>query len=322
MGYQKTLSLWGAKGVLPHGIVQGAVGDCWWLAGMAALAEWPTRLQQVFSRWDWQKGIYEISLWRQGKPWKFVVDDYVASTPQTEESHARPIFTSMGPNGAVWPMILEKAGAKFWGTFERQDMGGFFGMAYYALTGRPNKEGVTIVDSASFYDLLKKHDNAHDVMNCAALKSNTYAAKVKVFDSHAYTLLGVHDYTDQNGKLWHLVKVRNPHGGGEYNGTFSDIDDKHMNQHAMEKLNHTPGDDGTFFMPFSEFAKGFSDVSFGHWGDKDQYVTLPAKWDRTKPINGVSFTLTNPIKQDVFVGYIHRDYKSQMSNACRSSWTL
>jgi hypothetical protein len=37
-------SLWGSKGIRPAAINQGNLGDCWWLASMAAIAEWDDRI--------------------------------------------------------------------------------------------------------------------------------------------------------------------------------------------------------------------------------------------------------------------------------------
>ena len=37
-------SLWGSQGVLPQGTSQGGLGDCWFLASCAALAETPARI--------------------------------------------------------------------------------------------------------------------------------------------------------------------------------------------------------------------------------------------------------------------------------------
>jgi hypothetical protein len=42
-------SLWGSKGVRPDGVVQGELGDCWFLATMSALAENPDRIKNIFT---------------------------------------------------------------------------------------------------------------------------------------------------------------------------------------------------------------------------------------------------------------------------------
>lgn len=41
-------SLFGAEGVLPNGVTQGNLGDCWFLASAAALAEFPYRIKRIF----------------------------------------------------------------------------------------------------------------------------------------------------------------------------------------------------------------------------------------------------------------------------------
>jgi hypothetical protein len=45
----KKASLWGRKGVRPDGVVQGYLGDCWFLATMSALAEKGDRIKNMFT---------------------------------------------------------------------------------------------------------------------------------------------------------------------------------------------------------------------------------------------------------------------------------
>lgn len=42
-------SLWGSKGIRPAAINQGGLGDCWFLASIAALGEWPDRVKKLFN---------------------------------------------------------------------------------------------------------------------------------------------------------------------------------------------------------------------------------------------------------------------------------
>lgn len=139
-GLDKKWNLWGSKGVTPYGIRQGSLGDCWLLATISGLGEWPERVKKIFKRADANKGIYEVQFWDKSGPVKVVVDDKLPVkvmgpgwTPVMREK-----FLKLGPNGAIWPLILEKAAAKYYGTYERMDRG-FSNAAYFALTGRPAK---------------------------------------------------------------------------------------------------------------------------------------------------------------------------------------
>jgi len=52
--------IWGSKGILPAGIQQGGLGDCWWLGAASSLAEHPERIKKLFTNMDANKGIYEF----------------------------------------------------------------------------------------------------------------------------------------------------------------------------------------------------------------------------------------------------------------------
>lgn len=41
-------SMWGSKGVVPHDIIQGDLGDCYFLSSSASLAEHPDRIKKLF----------------------------------------------------------------------------------------------------------------------------------------------------------------------------------------------------------------------------------------------------------------------------------
>jgi hypothetical protein len=62
--------------------MQGNLGDCWFLASMAALGEWPERVKAVFKNASYKdqaskNGIFELTMWMYGEPQKVVVDDYL-----------------------------------------------------------------------------------------------------------------------------------------------------------------------------------------------------------------------------------------------------
>ena len=52
-------TFWGTKGILPDGVVQGSLGDCWFLAAAASLAEKPDRIRKLFTNDGYsEEGIY------------------------------------------------------------------------------------------------------------------------------------------------------------------------------------------------------------------------------------------------------------------------
>jgi len=71
-----TPDLWGANGVLPTGIGQGSLGDCWYLAAIAALAERPERIKKLFKNTKYsEEGIFDLNFFVGGKPTTLVIDD-------------------------------------------------------------------------------------------------------------------------------------------------------------------------------------------------------------------------------------------------------
>jgi len=98
---------------------QGGIDDDWLLAVVSALAEYPERIQKIFSRVDEKKGIYEFEMWSQGKATKVVIDDKIPVNPSGQETFAGQAEWT----GALWATLLEKASAKFFGTYSDLNRG-------------------------------------------------------------------------------------------------------------------------------------------------------------------------------------------------------
>lgn len=101
---------------------QGAIGDCWMIASMSVAAlNHADQLKELFKQKHVSPdGRYDIKLWdvTQGAAgeWRTVtIDDWIASKPRSKyEKLGEPLFAH-GNNNEIWPMILEKAFAKFLG---------------------------------------------------------------------------------------------------------------------------------------------------------------------------------------------------------------
>jgi calpain len=107
------LSYRGTYGIQPHGVAQGFVTDCWIMAAFSGVAESPERLERIITPLE-RKGLYEVKLFAQAKWWRFVVDDLMPTRKSGKYlKYAKPAI-----GDAIWPMILEKAMAKFHTSYE------------------------------------------------------------------------------------------------------------------------------------------------------------------------------------------------------------
>ena len=70
-------NLWGKLGIRSAAVVQGQLGDCWFISAIAALAEWQDRVKNVFNNQDGYPadGLFQVNLYSAGKIEKVTVDD-------------------------------------------------------------------------------------------------------------------------------------------------------------------------------------------------------------------------------------------------------
>lgn len=170
-------SLWGENGVQPGGVRQGSLGDCWFLAAAAALAEHPDRIQRVFTNKEYSaEGVFEVTVYLKGSPIKEVVDDRLPVRAGTNPRYTNygvqsPINSKMGENGGWWLPILEKAYAKFNVNYANLH-GGDPEQALRELSGMPAKKYRTseYSDKAELFKLINDADKAGYAMTAACMK--------------------------------------------------------------------------------------------------------------------------------------------------------
>lgn len=155
------------QGMTAGDLAQGFLGNCWLVASIAAIVKQPTWIRKLFVEADLVAGRFVIQLFDMASGrWELVeVDDFVPCTledgwseiPYTEQEDGtrvynyQDIYTAQGtkrlrkkwlplfgrPNGRqVWALVLEKAMAKFVGSYAHLS-GGTEPFAFMALTGFP-----------------------------------------------------------------------------------------------------------------------------------------------------------------------------------------
>jgi len=77
-----------------------------------------------------------------------------------------------------------------------------------------------------------------------------------IVSGHAYMMIQIHDLSAEGYGV--ICEVRNPWGNQtEWNGEWSDQDSSKWSSSMQRKLNHTPGEDGCFWMSYEDMNACF-----------------------------------------------------------------
>jgi len=112
----------------PNDLAQGILGDCWLLAGIAGLAEFPGSIQALFAEKELsQNGCYHIYLFDSnlGAKQEVIIDDYIPLGPDSQPCFSKP------QDNEAWALLLEKAVAKWFGSYVA--LAGAFAMTPFLL---------------------------------------------------------------------------------------------------------------------------------------------------------------------------------------------
>lgn len=128
--------MWGDNNPSWSDIIQGTAGTCYIEASLAAIAEHPQLVKNIFVTQETNKaGVYAFRFYIRGKPWIVTVDDYFLFTTNSN-GEREPVFARIGKNKQMWAMLLEKAWAKIKGNYLMAN-GGFVENGLRALLGCP-----------------------------------------------------------------------------------------------------------------------------------------------------------------------------------------
>ena len=97
----------------PRDIKQGYLGNCYFLAGLAALAERPDRIFNLFLLQEKNElNYYSVKMLYKGKWMTIDMDEYIPFM------HGKPAF-SKSVDDSLWVIILEKAWSKMYTSYKR-----------------------------------------------------------------------------------------------------------------------------------------------------------------------------------------------------------
>lgn len=99
----------------PNDIIQGGIGDCYFLSSLAALSERPERIKELFcSEKVNEHGVYGANFYKNGIKMTVVVDDLIPC-----EGKGNEVAFARGNGPELWVVLLEKMWAKIHGCYDR-----------------------------------------------------------------------------------------------------------------------------------------------------------------------------------------------------------
>ncbi|KAF8316151.1 cysteine proteinase [Clavulina sp. PMI_390] len=304
-------------------IVQGRLGDCWFLSGAATVACRDDLIEKVCVARDEQVGVYGFIFMRDGI-WKdVIIDDLLyTSIPQFEQLTARErnlyhldrdkynrtarmggkslYFAKSGTENETWVPLIEKAFAKFHGDYASLD-GGQPAECIEDLTGgvSTSMHVKDILDTDRFWteELLRADEDRLFTCSIDEVPEATVATVNGLMRGHAYSVISA---AEVRGKRF--VRVRNPWGDSEWNGRWSDGSKEWTSEWlpALEELKHKFGDDGAFVMTYDDFLDVWTTIDRvrlfdSNWVMSSLWVNATMRavgtaWD----YGDVSFTFSMP----------------------------
>ena len=241
-------------------IIQGNIGDCYFLSALTALTRYPYLLAEKFRTKKFnEEGYYEMIMFIDGE-WQVVfVDDYFPYDPlQRKFVGARP------HNNELWAILLEKAWIKINGGYTNA-FGGLFSEAILSLTGFPTEiiKHKVLDEPRAIYDLFRDIEIGYkegSIMACGSKSNDQNVINLGLSPGHAYSIVYPQKWKEKN---IFLIKLRNPWGKDNWRGNWSEYS-RLWTEELKKYFRYKATNDGTLWIELNDFIRLFDNTYICH----------------------------------------------------------
>ena len=244
----------------PNDIVQGYLGDCYFVSVMIAISNNLDLVNNLFLEPNSTEiGVVIVNFYFLGKKISVLVDTQV---PYINDTY--PLFTHPRNDcNSWWFMMVEKAYAKFYGSYTAI-IGGTPAAAFYRLLGTfsmtysfTRSENQEEIISGLLFKKLSILSKSSKAFLCANSKSTNDSTNndQNLILGHAYTILRVDEiYGNQ------LIQLRNPWGNENWNGDWGNKSDKWTKKMRVA-CGYEKEEEGIFWMSYKDFINNYASIS-------------------------------------------------------------
>ena len=255
-----------------NSIIQGSIGDCYFLSIISSLTKYPSLIYQLFnSLFIPQNGSYEIKMKVNNKLQIITLDDFFPYNTKTN----MPLFCKPFKN-EIWVMLLEKAWSKIKGSYLNIDNGSPHDVLDFLLLNIDKEKNPLyksyLLNNENKYQIWEKIVNQFEnkknmIMICLSKDKISNKKKLNNFyysivEKHYYNIIEIYKNNDKEK----ILKLRNPWGynlkNENYNKIKNDFDfiieDKENQEKEEEIENYLGG--GEFLIDYKYFCYLFNEI--------------------------------------------------------------
>lgn len=233
-------------------LVQGALGDSWFLSAVATLMASPNAIRKLFVATGQEdpEGRFALQFYRCGVATQVSIDDRLPL-----DVEGKPLFSRTDDPNELWLLLLEKAFAVHHGSYEQLGAAGTTADALRSLTGG----GVTeerlagVSPGAIWAKLLEWLADSMVGARVDWVAGERRKPRGNLLTGHCYAVVKA---VEAGGRR--MVKLMNPWKGGSPNGEWSyGAAQWGANPEVVQGCLYDPTDEIGFWVSLEEFADTF-----------------------------------------------------------------